>query len=133
MRRHSKVWIVLADGAGARILQHRTREPGKFDELARAVSEEARQPAHERVSDGPDRGFEKEPASLRHVADIVSRAAAQGLFDALVLVAPAHTLGTLRRALNAAAGERLIREETKDLLRLPEHALPARLVALLRR
>lgn len=140
MRRRSKVWIVLADGTGARILQHRTWEPGRFDELAREPADGT--PG--RAFDGaafvdplagwrPGAEAEVRPGFEHGIADLVNRAAAQGLFDALVIVAPSPTLGILRRVLGPAAGERLIREEAKDFLGLPEQALPARLTALLRR
>ncbi|HSK40118.1 MAG TPA: host attachment protein, partial [Arenibaculum sp.] len=99
MRRHAKIWIVVADGGSARILQHRTWEPGKFEEVANETSHEVYRPAVHCIVGAR---FEQ------HIADIVGQAANHGLFDALVLVAPSHTLGLLRRALNPAASERLI-------------------------
>ena len=48
-------------------------------------------------------------------------------YDRLVLVAPAATLGELRKALNAHATDRLAAEIAKDLTNLPEHELPKHL------
>lgn len=77
-----------------------------------------------------------EAAKLRFevaIAELVNRAAAWGLFDTLVLVAPPRVLGDIRQALSAQARERLIVEEGKDLLGLPEQMLIKRLTSLLRR
>jgi protein required for attachment to host cells len=77
-----------------------------------------------------------EAAKLRfetQIAELVNRAAAQGLFDTLVLVAPPRVLGDMRQALSTQARERLILEEGKDLLGLPQQMLINRLTALLRR
>ncbi len=140
MRRHRKVWIVLASGAGARIVQHRTREPSRFEELPLEDFEAAWPPVCEPVGDRPgppasewrnaSQGVAVRPE--HRIADFVNRAATQGLFDDLVLVAP-PMLDTLKRALEPAAAGRMIREAAKDLLGVPAPALPARLLAMLRR
>ncbi|WP_448192743.1 baeRF12 domain-containing protein [Azospirillum sp. sgz301742] len=141
MRRHRKVWIVMAGGAGVRILQHRTWEPGCFEDLPIEDLGAARQPVCEPAGDRPgspasewrnaSQGVAVRPE--HRIADLVNRAATQGLFDGLVLVAPPPMLSTLKRALEPAAAERMIREEAKDLLGVSAAALPARLLAMLRR
>ncbi len=138
MRRHRKVWIVLAGGAGARILQHRTWEPGRFEELPIGDVGVARQPVCEPAGDRPagDWRTASQGVALRaehRIADLVNRAATQGLFDDLVLVAPPPTLGAVKRALEPAAAGRMIREEARDLLGMPALALTSRLLAMLRR
>ncbi|WP_431858074.1 host attachment protein [Azospirillum sp.] len=139
--RRRKIWIVLAGEAGLRVLQHRTWLPGRFDELAREETAAARQPACELAVDAAGQAGDAcafrpaavDPGVERGVADLVNQAAAQGLFDGLMLVAPPRALGALRRALGPAAAGLLIREEGRDLLDLPEHARSARLMAMLRR
>lgn len=137
MRRHRKVWIVLAGEAGIRILQHRTWEPGRFEDLPLEDPEAVRPPVVSRFAPPPrDWRTASQDVALRpehRIADLVNRAAAQGLFDGLVLVAPPHTLAILKRALEPAAAGCMIREEARDLLGVPAPALPVRLLALLRR
>ena len=151
MQKHRNTWFILADGAKARILQRRASEPRSFAVVVTRSSAEALLLSHELATDRPGRAYESATPS-RHavqwktdpheaakihfeqkIADLVNRAAEQGLFDALVLVAPPRVLGEVRKALSPQAKERLIIEEGKDLLGLPEHALVGRLTALLRR
>ncbi|MBP2312708.1 host attachment protein [Azospirillum soli] len=113
MRRHAKIWFVLADGSKARVLLHRVGEPRLFEEIACASASP--------LETGTG------------IADLINEAAAHGLFDGLVLVAPQRTLSGLRHALLSPAGERLIHGEPKDLMGLPGPLLAARLSALLRR
>ena len=151
MQKHRNTWFILADGAKARILQRRASEPRSFTVIDHEESAEALSPSRELATDRPGRSYESanpsrhavqwktdphEAAKSRFeqkIADLVNRAAEQGLFDALVLVAPPRVLGDVRKALSAQARERLILEEGKDLLGLPEHILTNRLTALLRR
>jgi protein required for attachment to host cells len=151
MQKHRTTWFILADGAKARILQRRASEPRNFTVIVDEESGEALSPSRELATDRPGRSYESANPS-RHavqwktdpheaakshfeqkIANLVNRAAEQGLFDALVLVAPPRVLGDVRKALGAQAKERLIFEEGKDLLNLPEHILTNRLTALLRR
>ncbi|PWC37835.1 host attachment protein [Azospirillum sp. TSO35-2] len=133
MHRPANLWIVLADEAGARLLRHRSCHPGRFEPLACACPEEDAP-----VDDGHDTGScallprPTAPTSITQIAGIVNEAAALGLFDGLMLVAPPPTLGLLRRALRPAAGVCAIREEARNLLALPEPARAARLATLLR-
>jgi protein required for attachment to host cells len=151
MQKYGKIWFVLADGAQARILQRRSAEPRGFTVIVHEMSPEAQLSSHELATDRPGRSYESASPSRhavdwktdpheaakaqfeRKVADLVNRAAEEGLFDALVMVAPPRVLGAMRKALSEQAKERLVLEEGKDLLKLPEHALTVRLSALLRR
>jgi protein required for attachment to host cells len=151
MQKHRNTWFILADGAKARILQRRASEPRSFAVVVHEESAEALLPSHELTTDRPGRSYEsatpsrhavqwktdpQEAEKLRFeqkIADLVNRAAEQGLFDGLVLVAPPRVLGGIRRELSVQAKEHLILEEGKDLLGLPEPLLANRLSSLLRR
>jgi protein required for attachment to host cells len=151
MNKRGNIWFVLADGGRARILQRRSSDHRHFEVIADEKSAEVELPGHDLVADRQGRSYESatpsrhaiegktdphEAAKLRfevRIAELVNRAAAQGLFDTLVLVAPPRVLGDMRQALSAQARERLIVEEGKDLLGLPERMLTNRLTALLRK
>lgn len=142
-------WILVADGARARILAN--EGPGKG--LAPVVDKEfptSRTPTREIGADRPGRTFESADGArhameprvdwhrfekgqfARKMADIVERAAGRQAFDRLVLVAPPQTLGDLRTALGRQARERLAGELNKDLTQVPIHDLPAHLDAVIR-
>ena len=151
MNKRGTIWFVLADGGRTRILQRRSSDHRHFEVVIDEKSAEVQTPGHDLVSDRPGRSYERaspsrhavdgkadphEAAKLRFevaIAELVNRAAAQGLFDTLVLVAPPRVLGDIRQALSAQARQRLIVEEGKDLLGLPEQMLIKRLTSLLRR
>ncbi|UEM25302.1 host attachment protein (plasmid) [Skermanella mucosa] len=150
MRRHADIWFVLVNGAKARVLRYRSSHPGEFESVHEEESREAAMAAHDLVTDRPGRSHES-ASPLRHaiegsdpheaamarfetgVADMVNRAASQDRFDGLVLVAPPRVLGRMRQALDDRARERLILEEGKDLLGLPDAELKPRLSALVTR
>ncbi|UEM07869.1 host attachment protein (plasmid) [Skermanella rosea] len=147
MHRHAIIWFVLVDGAKTRILRCRSSDPDGIEVVLEEDSREAELRAHDLVTDRPGRSYES-ASPLRHavggpdpheaamerfeagVADIIDRAASQDRFDGLVLVAPPRVLGRMRQALGARARERLILEEGKDLLGLPDAELKSRLSAL---
>ncbi|HYG87720.1 MAG TPA: host attachment protein [Azospirillum sp.] len=150
MLKHARVWFVLADGARARILDYRMGREGRFEEITREESEDVQRRARQRANDLSGRNFMNSPdtrhtagsrndphaqAKIRfehQIAHLVNQAAARNAFDALVIVAPPHTIGTLRQALCAAAKERLLRQATGDLLGMPDPPLFDRLSAMLR-
>lgn len=130
-------WIVIADGARGRILvQERIGAP-----LKHAYDEEDlvgnRALSHELGSDRPGRSGEKhghrntyEPRSDPHekaehafcqfIAEIVSRAALDRRFERLILVAPPHMLGDLRKCLSPHARNLVSGEFAKNWLRLTD-------------
>ncbi len=131
-------WIVLADGSRGRILvQERLGEP-----LRRAFDEEdlssGRELAHELGDDRPGRFADgrsghrhameprtdahdkAERAFCRFVAEIVSRAALERRFQRLILVAPPHMLGDLRKALSPHARNLVSAEFAKNWLRFDD-------------
>ncbi len=137
-------WILVADGARARVLMNRGVGKG----LQPAIDGELRHelpPTRELGTDRPGRTqqhgtagrhaiqphvdwhrFEKEKFS-REMAALLDAAAGRGAFDRLVLVAPPRTLGDLRAALGAKARTRIHAEIDKDLTHVAIHDLPGHL------
>jgi protein required for attachment to host cells len=139
MPKHSRLLIVVADAEHARFI--RAAGHGKvhaetaFDSTA----------LHKQSSDlGADRpGASVHTGSTAHhglaprhdlkeletvkfaqfVALRINAAAAEDAFDALVLVAPPHTLEPLRAALDSSADARIIGTISKDLVKTPIGAL----------
>jgi protein required for attachment to host cells len=54
-------------------------------------------------------------------------AEASGVFDALLLIAPSHTLEALRNGLNHATANRVVAGIQKDLRKVTDHELAAHL------
>jgi protein required for attachment to host cells len=134
-------WILVADGARARILMNqgigKGLRPAIDGELAHALP-----PTRELGSDKPGRSqqrgvsgrhafqphvdwhrFEKEKFS-REMAALLDAAAERGAFDRLVLIAPPRTLGDLRSALGAKARTKVHAEIDKDLTHVAIQELP---------
>ncbi len=137
-------WIVVADGAQARIFEN--DGPGKgLTALPGESWERALPPSREIASDRPGRTHDRqgpgrhamEPSTDPHrdekwnfakdLADHLNGAAKQQHFDRLILVAPAKTLGDLRQALGKQASERITGELSKDLTSVPARDLPGHL------
>lgn len=137
-------WILVADGAKARILE-RTAPGGP---LASATGQclaetEARLPTREIGTERPGRVHESADV-MRHamaprvdwrrfakahfaktVAGALEKAALDGKYQALILIAPPQALGDLREALGPHARALVAGEISKDLTNLPDHELPA--------
>lgn len=140
-------WIVVADGARARIYSR--RRPG--DPLVPALDRDlvgTRLTEKDLESDRPGRTNSRsgrvrhavggEMDKHRHAQVELARAVAKELeaarcagLRALVLVAPPRALGDLREACNEHVRALITQEHPKDLSRLPEHELTARLEELL--
>jgi protein required for attachment to host cells len=139
-------WFVLADGKHARVYEHVA--PGARYvpvEGAEYVAEDASDFAREHGSDRPGRAFDTgsgarhamEPHSdphvrskenfARRIAGILDAAIEAKRCQALVLVAPPRTLGTLRDSLSPATRGRVIASAGKDLIKTPIAELPAHL------
>ncbi|HSM19449.1 MAG TPA: host attachment protein [Hyphomicrobiales bacterium] len=140
----TRSWIVVADGASARIFEN--HGPGKG--LSARPAEEmhhATPPSRDIDADRPGRSHDRmgpgrhamEPPTDAHreekrrFADDLARhlneAAQGGSFDRLILVAAPKTLGDLRQALGKAAAAKLDGELAKDLTKVPDHELPSHL------
>lgn len=139
-----RTWIVVADGARARVFSSRGWDSGLTPALKGELAG-SNKPTRELGSDRPGRAFESADGSrhamaprvdwhqyekhlfAREVAALVDGGATRGEFDRLVIVAPPATLGELRKALGKAASGKVVAEIGKDLTGLDETALTARL------
>jgi protein required for attachment to host cells len=137
--RHWALWIAIADGERARIVQ-----PDADDKLCMVSaldSATAHHRSRELATDRPGRAFESaapgrhayEPRHDPHelakerfahlIAEELNEAAARAAFDELVVAAPARVLHDICRALDANAAERLVGTLEKDLTKVPNHDL----------
>jgi protein required for attachment to host cells len=138
-------WILVADGARARVLANmgigKGLQPAIAGEMGHALP-----PTRELGTDRPGRAsqrgtgnrrhaiephvdwhrFEKEKFS-REMAALLNAAAERNAFDRLVLVAPPRTLGDLRAALGAKSRALVHAEIDKDLTHVAIHELPKHL------
>lgn len=135
-----KTWVLVADGARARVLVNEgpgtglvpalnhefaashapnsvrgTERPGKSSGAAGGTG-------HAVASKVDWHDFEK-ARFARDVAAVLDGAAGRGAFDRLVLVSPPKTLGALRKELKSATRERITAEVGKDLTHLALHDL----------
>ena len=129
-------WIVLADGAHARIFTNTGPGTGLI-EIKDWESQQARKPTRDLGTDRPGRGHESatygrhalapredwhegEKANFAHdVASYLNRQGSAGAFDQLILAAPPRTLGELRKSIDPATVDRLKSEINKDLTKIP--------------
>ena len=125
-----KTWIVIADGARARVLEN--NGPGKgIDARPDLVFEGDTASSSEIMADKPGRTFDSignarhamEPPTdpheslkarfLKHVTTALEARITD--YDRLILVAPPKALGMLRKALPPAIADKLHSELAKDL------------------
>jgi protein required for attachment to host cells len=129
-------WVLIADGAQARILEH--TGPGKglkqVDGLDWAIDPLQ---AQEIVSDKPGRGHSsggssggameprtdpverREAEFVKSVAATLDRKRQQGAFDRLVIAAAPIALGDIRKAISPAVRKTIVAELSKDLTNTP--------------
>jgi protein required for attachment to host cells len=132
-----RTWILVADGARARILSNEGAG-GRLLPVPGHEFEADHPPTREIGADRPGRVHANSRDSARHsmnntvdwhrfakedfareMAKLLNRAAARKAFERLVLVAPAKTLGDLRKALDETARGQVSHEISKDLTPLP--------------
>ncbi|HKJ73097.1 MAG TPA: host attachment protein [Alphaproteobacteria bacterium] len=142
-------WIVLADGARARVL--RNDGPGTgLAELEEWVSEEARKPTRELGVERPGRVQESANAErhamapredwheqektnfARDLARYLKKHGDDGDYDELILAAAPRALGDLRKSLDQATAGRLKSEINKDLTQIPIAELDSHLSDVIR-
>lgn len=141
-------WIVIADGAQARIVLNdgpgKGVKPGPKREFSATNV-----PGRDIMADRPGRTFDsaglgrhaKEPRSdpreveqkrmLRELAKFLEQEAKKGSYDRLVIVAPPRALGSLRSGLSANARAKVTAELDKDLTQVAIHDLAGHLGAVL--
>ena len=140
----TRSWIVIADGAQARILEN--QGPGKgLIPLPDKEMHQTLPPSRDIGADRPGRTHDRmgpgrhamEPPTDAHregkrrfaeeLAGHLNAAALKQSYDRLVLVAPAKTLGDLRQALSKEAASKVDGELSKDLTSFPDHELAGHL------
>jgi protein required for attachment to host cells len=142
-------YILVADGARARLYVN--QGVGKGMQPVSGATHKADLHHHDRdiLSDKPGRAYNSvgqgrsamEPQTewhrfekhkfAREMAKVLDAAAANKVFDRLVLVAPPATLGDLRMELGEATRKMVTAELAKDLTRHAEQELPQHLGAVL--
>jgi len=135
--------IALADGEHARFVHVHPGQPPRTVVIEDSVA------AHKRSAnlgaDRPGASFhshsvahhslsprhDRKAQAKEHFADLVASqlnaADANGMFDALLLVAPARTLEALRKGLDHATAARLVAAIQKDLMKVPDYELASHL------
>ncbi len=140
-----KVWVVVADGAHARLFRaegaSHTIEP-----LREEIYDPARRKGLDLMADRPGRTFDRSHDQGRHamepdtdpkrvekerfarrLAEILEDGLNTGAYNELVLVAAPRTLGDLREVLSERVRRHVRHEIDKDLTSLPQPALEAHL------
>jgi protein required for attachment to host cells len=139
-------WVVVADGARARVFESHHRAPGLRPVLPYDLTSN-RLRAGEHWSDRAGSMHERaapvnhsmapstDPVELEHeqlardVAEVLQRGRLAHRVDAIVLVAAPSFLGRLRRHLDAPTRALVVAEDARDLSRLPDHELEGRIPA----
>jgi protein required for attachment to host cells len=139
-------WVLVADGAKARLLERDAPTAPLVPASEKCFSEsEARAPSRELGADRPGRVHESADTT-RHamaprvdwhrfakeqfansVAEALEEAALQKKYEALILVAPPQTLGDLRGSLGRHTRALVTQEVAKDLTNLPDHEISSHL------
>lgn len=128
-----RLWVVVADREKAHIYR---RAAHRIERIADAKAGHAK--AHPEdagakgvVRHGYDLRSEKrhhdDSAFLQKLAAWLDQAAAENVFDKLVLVAPPHTLGDLRALLGKKTQAHLLTEVDKDWIKLTEKEIETHL------
>jgi protein required for attachment to host cells len=140
--KQTRTWILIADGARARILETTGNRqdmhliPGSASQLDSPPSRDLGRDAPGRVYESvghvrhaieprrdPHTGLEALFAS--QIATMLADYAAKDSFDRLVVVAPAGMLGNLRKMIEPQVREKIVAEIDKDLTRVPNGEIAA--------
>ena len=144
-----KTWILIADGARARVVQNDGPGTGVESVFPYDFATSSA-PTRERGTERPGRThargggqqtayqpredwhtFEKGKFATE-MAHMLNERAECRAFDQLILVAPAKTMGVLRAAIRGPVGGRVIGEVLKDLTHLKPHELKPHLGGIIR-
>jgi len=141
---NDRYWVLVADSGQARILAMR-RKPYAFELVTEFASIDQHRTSKELVSDASGRVYHtqgpgthamlprsnpRENAEEQFSNDLakrVEKAACEGRFERLALIADARTLGRLRRGLRKDLAERVVEERALNLTGLSLHDLEPRL------
>lgn len=131
-----RTWIVIADGARARVITKKEGGNG-FEEVENFDLIGDNRPSHEISSDRPGRSYESvgssrhaiEPATDPHreekrkfahrLSDYLDDRRASDAFDQLIVIAAPRTLGDLREAISAPVRNLVVEEIDKDIVKVP--------------
>lgn len=146
--RPKTTWILIADGARARIVVN--EGPGKgIRQVEGADFRADHPPSSEMATDRPGRSFDSAGSGRHAMAppsdphrtakqDFVTRLAgflsdqlSEANFDRLIVVAPPQSLGDLRGALSGPVHSLISAELAKDLTHIPTEDLPEHLEEVL--
>ena len=129
--KQNRTWIVVADGAKARILVYTARQKG-VQQLPNGEFHDTHLPTHELVTDRQPRVHDsvgaarhavepridphkqREEQFLARLAAHLENAERNGEFENLVVVAPATALGELRKDFSPLLQKRLFAEIVHD-------------------
>ena len=138
--------ILVADGRKALFLRnqgdeqridlrtasHRTRDDRKDSDIKTDASGQSPAPAGTGLAGGtmgePDFHQQEEDRFARDLAEKVNAMALAGQFDALVVVAPARTMGELRPLWHKEVGARIVGEHVKEMTDRPIPDIEALLI-----
>ncbi len=139
MPKDRNLLIVIADGEHARFVRpagdnalHTQQEIDSPTAHQRSADLRSDRPgaafhtgstAHHAVQPRHDPHTLEKAAFARGLAGQLNEGAATGVFEELVLVAPAHTMAALEAELDAAARHRVVGRLDKDLIKTPDHEL----------
>jgi protein required for attachment to host cells len=139
MRRPLTMWIAVADGEHARVVQpnanntlrtvqaldsasaHLRSRDIRFDQPGRPF--DSASSAHHAVGRRHDLHVMEKDKFARFVAEQLGVASGRNEFDQLLLVAPTRCLHELREALDAGTAAKLVGVLEKDLVKTPDHIL----------
>lgn len=134
-------WILIADGAQARVLEN--TGPGKglqqvegLDfaipalQAQEIVSDRPGRRAdagvgHRSAMEQPDPVAQREAAFVKSMAELLEKKRAEGAFDRLVVAAAPTALGDLRPHLTDPLRKCILAEIPKDLTNIPTNKLPS--------
>lgn len=141
-------WVLIADGARARVLEH--KGPGKglrevrglefSDEHLRSGDIMADRPGRSFSSSGHDRSAmepktdpidKREADFVAKLAEVLDKKLSEGAFDRLILTAAPHALGDLRKVLTPQLQAKVAAELAKDLTKIPNQDIIKHLDGLL--
>ncbi|QCB54973.1 host attachment protein [Sphingopyxis sp. PAMC25046] len=138
--------VLVADGCKALFLRnqgdeqridlrtasHRTRDDRKDSDIKTDAAGRSSRPAgaggFQDTMEEPDFHQQEEDRFARDLAEKVNAMALAGQFDALVVVAPARTMGELRPLWHKEVGARIVGEHVKEMTDRPIPDIEALLV-----
>lgn len=138
------LWVLVADGGRARILVNSGVGKGLHPASGEAFGID-NPPTREQGTDRPGRTFDSAGSGRhameprvdwhrfekvkfsREIAQRLDRAALDGAFDRLILIAPPATLGDLRSALDGKTRQKVVGEIAKDLTQLSDRDIEGHL------